>query len=747
MPASHLRLPPGADPRPTAVEQRIRQAVRVLPQQHQPRTRHVGGGELPVDTHAHPLAPPGSKVNYANRLILSASPYLRQHAHNPVDWRPWGQEALGEALALGRPVFLSVGYATCHWCHVMEHESFENLRIAEAINRRYVPIKVDREERPDVDAVYMAAVQALTGQGGWPMSVWLWPVRREDGTVEGLPFHAGTYFPPFDGHRGMRRGFFGLLDQLADICQSDLPRVLDGGRQLASAVQQQLAASPVGHGLPTTDAVDKAVSEVALSYDAVYGGRSWAPKFPSSMPIRLLLRHHLRTGEARSKDMALHTLRQMALGGIRDHVGGGWHRYSTDGHWFAPHFEKMLYDQGLIGLALVDAVHVAPEPLLVDALSETLDGMLRELRATDGAFFAATDADSEGAEGRFFLWTIEELIAALGPDDGVWLADKIDAVPGGTFEHSNIIHLLEAPQTEEWPRLDAIRAVLRQVRLGREAPLRDDKVLTAWNGLAISALAQGSLVLREPRFSAVAVAAMSWLLGQHVVEGRLMRASLAGERTIRGFLEDYANLVQALLDLYHTTLDWHWLEAAVHWQGEQDRLFLAEDGTGYLETATDAETVLVRQRPDHDGAEPCGNSVTAVNLVRLASLTGNDKWQMAAERLLRAFEPLLAARPGALTEMLLAVEAQGNTETAVIVVPEGLGLEAAGPMLAVLRATWRPHLGILAVWDEVRARGRSTLDLAPVLADRAALDGRVTLYLCRDGTCGLPVTDPQAVVV
>ena len=741
MPATFLRLPPGSVERPSAVEDRIRQAVRVLPRSYQPRTRHVNGRVLPADMHAHPLAAPGSAPNYANRLLLAASPYLRQHAHNPVDWRPWGQDALQEALTLHRPVFLSVGYATCHWCHVMEHESFEDLRIAEVLNSAYIPVKVDREERPDVDAVYMAAVQALTGQGGWPMSVWLWPVLQADGTIQGLPFHAGTYFPPFDGHRGMRRGFHGLLVQLAEICDKDLARVLEGGHQLAEAVQTQLAASAVGHGLPERAAVDKAVSEVALSYDAVHGGRSWAPKFPSSMPIRVLLRHFRRTGEVRSRDMALHTLRQMALGGIRDHVGGGWHRYSTDAQWFAPHFEKMLYDQGLIGLALIDAVQVAQEPLLVDALAETLDGMLRELHDPKGAFYAATDADSEGAEGLFFLWTIDQLRAILGQADGEWVAEKIGATRQGTFEHSNIVRLLDVPTEPEWPRWKRVRATLRDVRVTREAPLRDEKILTSWNGLAISALAQGSLVLDEPRFRAVAAAAMTWLLDTHVVGGRLMRASLAGERTVLGFLEDHAMLVQALLDLYHATLSWRWLELAVTWQQTQDALFRAPDGTGYLATAADVETVLVRQRPDHDGAEPSGNSVTAMNLVRLAALTGDPAWATAATTQLRAFEPLLTARPGALTEMLLAVEALDVMHTAVLVAPEGEGLAALAPLVAETRRTWQPHLAVVAVTDEVRAKGDEALTMAPILADRVPLNGLATAYVCHDGACALPVTD------
>ena len=736
---SQTRLPPGTLPRDMTIQARIDAAVQQFPADYAPRTRHVNGVELAsAAEHAHPLAPAGSQPNYANRLLLSASPYLRQHAHNPVDWRPWGQAALQEAKRLNRPVFLSVGYATCHWCHVMEHESFEDLRIAERLNSRYVPVKVDREERPDVDATYMAAVQAMTGQGGWPMSVWLWPVETAQGTLEGLPYFAGTYFPPYDGHRGMRRGFFNILEQLADACAHDLPRVLEGGEQVADAIRRHLVGTPPGAQLPGLAAIDAVVGEVAASYDAIHGGRNWSPKFPSSMPIRLLLRHFSRTGETRSRDMALHTLRCMAMGGIRDHVGGGWHRYSTDGRWFAPHFEKMLYDQGLIGMALVDAVRVAPEPLLLDALAETLDGMLRSLRNADGAFCAATDADSEGAEGRYFLWTIAELREAIGDDDGAWAAQICGATAAGTFEGSNIFHLETLPTEAQWSRLKSVRERLRARQVTREAPLRDDKVLTAWNGLAISALARGSQVLDEARWLDAAKIAMDYLLLRLVRDGRLWRSRLGDEASTPAFLDDHAALVQALLDLHETTHDFAWLRHAIHWQTEQDRLFLSPDRRGYLATATDVETVVARARPDHDGAEPAGNSLAAQNLVRLAGLTGQARWRHAADAQLQAFEPLLASRPGSLTEFLLAVEAHAQQRQIVLVAPAGQGLAPLQPFLQVLRSHWTPNAAVLAV-DSAEIAG--LLEMVPLLEGKIALRGEATAYVCREGACDLPTAE------
>ncbi len=730
---------PGSVPRQAEIQARINRALQGLPPSYAPRTRHVNGVELPSDgEHAHPLAPAGSKPNYANQLLLSASPYLRQHAHNPVDWRPWGQDALREAKALNRPVFLSIGYATCHWCHVMEHESFEDLQIAERMNRLYVPVKVDREERPDVDTVYMAAVQAMTGQGGWPMSVWLWPIELADGTLEGLPYFAGTYFPPQDGHRGMRRGFFSILADLADICHRDLPRVLESGEQVADAIRRHLVGVAPGQQLPELAAIDAVVAEVAASYDPIHGGRNWAPKFPSSMPIRLLLRYGQRTGDAQSREMALHTLRRMAMGGIRDHVGGGWHRYSTDSRWFAPHFEKMLYDQGLIGMALADAVHFAPEPLLTDALAETLDGLLRTLRNADGAFCAATDADSEGAEGRYFLWSVAELRATLGADDGDWAAELCGATVRGTFEGSNIFQLQRLPTDAEWPRLRSVRDRLRHKQVEREAPLRDDKVLTAWNGLAISALVRGFQALGESRWLDAATTAMTYLLEHLVRDGRLLRARLGADATIPAFLDDHAALVQALLDLFDATQHFSWLRQAVHWQTEQDRLFLSTDGRGYLATAADVETVVARSRPDHDGAEPCGNSLAAGNLVRLAGLTGQAHWRRAAEQQLQAFEPLLTTRPGSLTEFLLAVEAHAGLRQIVLVAPRGQGITALEPFLAVLRERWLPNAVVLAVDAGEIA---DLLDVAPILAERVAVGGLATAYVCHDGACDLPTTD------
>ena len=738
---------PGGTPHPDDVLRAITNAMAQLPRGYQPRTRHWGGAEH--RGQPQPEAPAGSQPNYANRLILSASPYLRQHAHNPVDWRPWGPEAFAEARAARRPIFLSIGYATCHWCHVMEHESFEDIEIASILNGRYVPIKVDREERPDVDAVYMAAVHAMHGQGGWPMSVWLAP-DPDPQSLNGLPYFAGTYFPPFSGQRGVRYGFVDLLVHLADLLDTQPARVLQQGQQVADAVRAHLAGDLGGTRIGT-EATDAVAREMASQFDGVHGGLRMAPKFPSQLPIRLLLRHALRTGDKNSLHMAHFTLQRMAAGGMYDHVGGGFHRYSTDAQWFAPHFEKMLYDQALIVLAALDALQATQDAGLERVVRETLDYLLRELRSDDGGLYSATDADSEGREGLYFLWTIEQLQDALGQGDAALVAEVYGATPQGNFEGSNILHRVqtdaEAAQRHGLTpaamtaRLRGALDRLWTQRQARVPPLRDDKILTAWNGLAISALARAGWLLAEPRYLQAAQGAASFVLQHLCLAGRLLRASCGGVVSQQGFLDDYAFFIAGLLDLYDATGAVDALESAIALQNKQDEL-LADARGGYFATALDAEPLLARARPDYDGAEPCGNSVSALNLVRLAALTGEDRFRQAAASTLDAFAGRLGTVPGALTEMLLAVEAQAWPLLEVVLVqPAGAGVEGLEPFERALRALWQPHRVVL------RAKEGDGIDrlshLAPPVTGKVALQGQVTAYVCRNGACGLPTTDPS----
>ncbi len=454
---------PGEPALPAAVPERLKQALAAKGSAYEPRTHHLQ---------------PGGAPTYTNRLILEGSPYLLQHAHNPVNWYPWGDEAFADARRLGRPVFLSIGYSTCHWCHVMEGESFEDEDIAAFLNQNYIPVKVDREERPDVDAIYMSAVQALTGQGGWPMSVWLTPDRA--------PFFAGTYFPPRDGARGARFGFLTLLREIRGTYDQDPDRVKQATGQLTEAVKQQMegaAAGGAGSFEPSPAPIQQAVEIYGRIFDPEHGGLRRAPKFPSNIPVRLLLRHHRRTGDAHSLHMASLTLQKMAAGGMYDQIGGGFHRYSTDQRWLVPHFEKMLYDNALLAVAYAEAWQLTRRPDFARVLRETLDYVLREMTAPEGAFYSATDADSEGEEGKFFVWSESEVRDVLGAEAEAFMRHH-DITAGGNFEGHNIPNVPSpSPDDQAHAQFAGARKQLYDVRAKRVPPLRDDKVLAAWNGL------------------------------------------------------------------------------------------------------------------------------------------------------------------------------------------------------------------------------------------------------------------------
>src|SRR6185312_14951466 len=482
---------PGLGAGSPALEARLRAALAAKGPAYRPRTHHLN---------------PDGSPRYTNRLILEASPYLLQHAHNPVNWYPWGDEAFARAKREGKPIFLSVGYSTCHWCHVMEAESFEDQEIARYLNEHYVAIKVDREERPDIDAVYMSAVQSLTGSGGWPMSVWL--------TAERTPFFGGTYFPPRDGARGARRGLLSLLAELATAYRADPGRIVSEAGKLASAVRQDLggpSSSPLAStgvdSVPDGAVIPALVRQLGRGFDEVNGGLRGAPKFPSSLPVRLLLRDYRRTGDAEALRMATVTLEKMAAGGINDQIGGGFHRYSTDERWLVPHFEKMLYDNALLAVAYLEAYQVTGRADFARVARETLDYVLREMTAPSGAFYSATDADSDGAEGKFFVWSEPEIRAVLG---GGSTAERFiryyGVTPGGNFDGRNIL-FAQKPNETERAALSEARSKLYAARARRVPPARDDKVLAAWNGLMISALSQGGRLLDEPRYTDAATTA------------------------------------------------------------------------------------------------------------------------------------------------------------------------------------------------------------------------------------------------
>src|SRR5882724_565526 len=578
---------------------------------------------------------------WTNRLALESSPYLLQHAHNPVDWRPWGDDAFAEARALDRTVFLSIGYATCHWCHVMEEESFEAEDIARMLNERFIPVKVDREERPDVDAIYMQAVQMLTQQGGWPMSVFLTPDRK--------PFFAGTYFPARDGQRGARVGFATLLVELDRVWREERTRATHSAEQIAQAVQHSLAAD-ASTGLPELHVLHGAMSYYAQVFDAREGGIRRAPQFPSTMNVRFLLRYWKRTGDEQALRMARLTLEKMALGGIYDQVGGGFHRYSTDAQWLVPHFEKMLYDNALLAIAYVEGWQATQAPFFRRIASEVLDYVAREMTDASGAFWSATDADSEGEEGTFFVWTPAQLREVLGEEDAARAARLFRVTAEGNFEGSNVLSLESVPDAEDQAFLDAIRPKLYQARAKRPPPLTDTKILTSWNGLMISAFARAGLAFAREDYLQRAVRAADAVLAAHFKDGVLRRT---GRHP--GMLEDYAFLAAAMVDLYEATGQTRWLETARALHQTLAQRFADPEG-GFFRTPSEHEALLAREKPAYDGAEPTGNSVAALTLLRLEALTGEAGFRTQAERLLRSFGALLAGAPAALGEMLLAAD-------------------------------------------------------------------------------------------
>ena len=709
-------LGPGAPPREPALAAALAAALAGKGAGYDARTHHKQGDGSP---------------RYANRLIRETSPYLLQHAHNPVDWWPWGDAAFAEARRLSRPVFLSIGYSTCHWCHVMEEESFESEPIARYLNEHFVCIKVDREERPDVDAVYMSAVQALTGSGGWPMSVWL--------THDREPFYGGTYFPPRDGARGSRIGFPSLCAQLHQVWTSDPAKVAGSAKMLAEAARERLA--PKGSfrsgDEPDAKVIGQVVTYFQRNFDAEHGGLRRAPKFPSNLPLRLLLRYAHRTGDAGALEMATLTLEKMAAGGIYDHLAGGFARYSVDAHWLVPHFEKMLYDNAQLAVAYAEAHQLTGRPVFARVARETLDYLLREMTAPGGGLYSATDADSEGEEGKFAVWSESEIRAAVGAD-----ADRFCRYYGvtaaGNFEGHNIL-FAPAPDEAEHAALAAARRTLYGVRAARIQPIRDDKVLAAWNGLAISALAVGGRVLGEPRWIVAAEQAAECVLGPLSPGGVLHRSHKDGRAQQVAFLDDWAFVTQGLIDLYEATFEPRWLEAALRLSAETDERFADRAHGGWFMTGEDHEALLAREKPAFDGAEPSGTSIATLNALRLEAMTLDPRWRESASRALGCFAEAIAEHPLALTELLVALEyATTKLVEVVLVWPDDTD---AGALRRVLTDTFAPtHAFLGAPSSRIEALGK----LAPVAAGKLPVEGKPTAYVCERGACQAPIVDPEA---
>ena len=697
--------------------------------QYRPRTRHLESDGRP---------------KYTNRLIFETSPYLLQHAHNPVSWYAWGDDAFTRARSEHKPVLLSIGYSTCHWCHVMEEESFEDEEIARYLNENYIAIKVDREVRPDLDGIYMAAVQRLTGGGGWPMTVWLTPDRK--------PFFGGTYFPPRDGVRGARVGFMTILQQMKQAYDSQPERVVQAADQLANAVRSQLEPGPAGT-LAGTQVLDQAGNFYRARFDSVNGGTQGAPKFPSSLPVRFLLRQHRRTQQAVWLDMATRTLEKMAAEGIHDQIGGGFHRYATDAEWRIPHFEKMLYDNALLAMAYVEAFQVTGREDFAEIARGILRWADRDMSAPEGGFYSATDADSPAPNGRreegwFFTWTPAEVESILGSDVARVVSSYYGVTPAGNFEGRSILYVPRAldqvardlrlePQHVR-ATLDSARTQLHAARSVRPAPLRDEKILAAWNGLMISAFARTGFVLGNAAYVERGRRAADFVLDHMWRNDRLLRSG-GGKTGHAAYLDDYAFLIAGLLDLYEASGERRYCEAALRLDAVLEEHYEDRDGGGFYLTSDDHEPLLAREKPGYDGAEPSGNSVQAMNLMRLYEFTSSDDFRVRADRLFAAFGTVLDRSPAALSEMLLALDFRFDTPKEIVIVTPGPRAEAV-PFLDALRRTYLPN-HVLVVASEGKSRG-ALAKLMPLLEGKTPQDGKTTAYVCEQWRCELPTDDP-----
>jgi len=672
----------------------------------------------------------------ANRLAGATSPYLLQHADNPVDWHPWGKEALARAREEDKPILLSIGYSACHWCHVMAHESFENEAIAAQMNEGFVCVKVDREERPDLDDIYMAATMAMNhGHGGWPMTVFLAPDQR--------PFFAGTYFPPDD--RQGRPGFPAILRRITELWRDNREALLRVGGELTTHLRQ--VSEPAPGAVVLDAALDRLLDQLTATFDPAWGGFGPAPKFPPSGLLRLLLVLHHRGGDPRALHMVRRTLDGMARGGMYDQVGGGFCRYSTDAEWLVPHFEKMLYDNALLARTFLEGFQVTGDPFYRQVTTEVLDYILREMTDHAGGFHSATDADSEGVEGKFFAWTPEEFEEVLGPDAAL-AAAWFDVTRMGNWEGRSIPRTprplgavatefgLEEPEAAA--RIAEARKTLHAARARRVPPGKDDKVLASWNGLMIGAMAEGARVLGEGRWLQAAEHAADFLLTTlRAADGRLLHSYRAGVAHLNGYLEDYAFLGGGLLDLYEAGGRGRWLQEA---RALAERMLaeFADHESGFFNTSTGHEQLLLRPREGHDGAVPSANAAAAHLLARLAAHDGRDDWREAAERAILAWGAPMAREPRAFAASLLALDfvRSGPVELAFVGTPDD-------PRLATLRRAaahpFLPHR-IIAHHDPAGGDSRQ-----PLLAGKGLVDGKPALHVCRDYACQRPVTDPAGV--
>jgi len=677
---------------------------------------------------------------FTNRLARETSPYLLQHAYNPVDWYPWGEEAFAKAKAENKPILLSVGYSACHWCHVMEHESFENEQIAALMNEIFVNIKVDREERPDVDEIYMHAVQMLTGRGGWPMTVFLTP--------EGKPFYGGTYFPPVDRHN--LPGFPRILAAVAQAYKEKPQEVAHATSQILSNLEKMTHRESSSRPL-RVETLENAAAGLAQHVDHTHGGLGGAPKFPNSMVFALFLRQHHATGNAHYRQMTTHTLRKMAEGGVYDHLGGGFHRYSVDERWLVPHFEKMLYDNALLTRLYLETYQATEEPFFRQVAEEVLAYVAREMLHPGGGFYSTQDADSEGQEGKFFVWSHDEVMDILGDDAGEIFCRYYDVTDVGNFEHRNILHpTLTLPQLAKLFRRDEqevtrlivdAKQKLFTMRDSRVKPGRDDKILTSWNGLMLSAFAEGYRVLGNPRYLEIARQTATFLLSHLYRDGHLLRSYKDGQAKFNAYLDDYAFFAAALIDLYEATFERTHLDRAVELTEVLLMRFWDEHEGGFFFTSTDHEALISRSKSAFDGSIPSGNSVAVGNLLRLSYLTENQNYLSKAEQVLRLFYDAMEQNPFGFSNMLCALDFYLQRPKEIVLLGDK-DAPATREMLARIHGLFVPNKTILCI-DPRNAGEPVGVQMPSLLAatGKTQVDGKLTVYVCHNFTCSLPVTE------
>ncbi|MEZ4846606.1 MAG: thioredoxin domain-containing protein [Bdellovibrionota bacterium] len=660
------------------------------------------------------------------------SPYLLQHAHNPVNWYPWGDEAFEKARKENKPVILSIGYSTCHWCHVMEHESFEDVEIAQFMNDHFVSIKVDREQRPDIDSVYMAVVQAMTGHGGWPMTVWLTPDRE--------PFYGGTYFPARQGDRGNHPGFLQMLERLSELYQQNTSEITERAKQITQDMKNHMQQTQAGD-LPTISVFDKAFEELSRSYDSRYGGFGFAPKFPRPSTLQFLFHYGALKNNEKATRMAVHTLKAMLQGGIFDQIGGGFHRYSVDAYWLVSHFEKMLYDQSQIVLSMLDAYQITADPEFKRGVDETLGYILREMTSPDGAFYSATDADSEGVEGKFFIWSPEEIVEVLGEQDAQTFIEYYGVTPHGNFEEKNIFFITQSleefAQKKSWnveetiAKFETWKKKMWEERNKRIPPLTDDKIIVSWNGLMISAMARAGFVLKNQGYIDAATKAVQHILGNLIQDGQLYRSFRKGQVSAHAFLDDYACLIHGLLELFEVTGHPRWLNHAITLQNQMIQKFW-DNGLGGFYSSSE-NTMFLREKPFYDGAEPSGNSIAAWNLLRFSSLLKDESYRNHAQKIFELYSSVIENNPTYLPQMLTALDYFHSSAKEIVAVDALDG--KFRNLLDVLRQTYLPNRVIVQA-------DASLAQVVPSLSEKLDVK-KSTVYVCQGYVCQAPARDAE----